>query len=363
MSLDFTPATNTPPALAEARRQMEICNACRYCEGFCSVFPAMTLHRTFADGDMVQLANLCHNCQGCYHACQYTAPHEFDLNLPRALAEARVESWDRFIKPAGFARAFQIHGTAIAGLIVISTALMFWAIAAFRPDSGDGFYAYMAHNLMVAIFAPAFLAPLVIIALGVRDYWRTVGGAPVKLSHLTSSLVDAGRMRNLGGGAQGACNYEKGDRPSAGRRHAHQAMMWGFVLCFAATSSGTIMHYVFDWPAPYGFWTPPKLLGVPGGILMVLGGAGLVALKLRADPNLGAPARWGGEMAFVLLLIAVALTGLVLYAATGTTWVGPLLAIHLATVLTLFLLMPYSKMVHGAFRLAALVRDAQTRKD
>jgi citrate/tricarballylate utilization protein len=23
----------------EARRQMEICNACRYCEGYCAVFP------------------------------------------------------------------------------------------------------------------------------------------------------------------------------------------------------------------------------------------------------------------------------------------------------------------------------------
>ena len=25
---------------AEVGRQMQICNACRYCEGFCAVFPA-----------------------------------------------------------------------------------------------------------------------------------------------------------------------------------------------------------------------------------------------------------------------------------------------------------------------------------
>ena len=27
--------------LAEAERQLDICNACRYCEGYCAVFPAL----------------------------------------------------------------------------------------------------------------------------------------------------------------------------------------------------------------------------------------------------------------------------------------------------------------------------------
>ena len=76
-------------AMQEARREMEICNACRYCEGYCAVFPAMTLHRSFADGDLNYLANLCHGCRGCYYACQYAPPHEFGINLPRTLAEVR----------------------------------------------------------------------------------------------------------------------------------------------------------------------------------------------------------------------------------------------------------------------------------
>ena len=49
------------PAIDEARRQVEICNACRYCEGYCSVFPAMTRQAEFAAGDITHLANLCHN--------------------------------------------------------------------------------------------------------------------------------------------------------------------------------------------------------------------------------------------------------------------------------------------------------------
>ena len=35
-------------AEAEVARVMQICNACRYCEGFCAVFPAMTRRIEFA---------------------------------------------------------------------------------------------------------------------------------------------------------------------------------------------------------------------------------------------------------------------------------------------------------------------------
>ena len=55
------PEINNRPAggaetLAEARRTMETCNACRYCEGFCPVFPAMELRRAFSDADLGYLA-------------------------------------------------------------------------------------------------------------------------------------------------------------------------------------------------------------------------------------------------------------------------------------------------------------------
>ncbi|QYK42115.1 MAG: tricarballylate utilization 4Fe-4S protein TcuB [Paracoccaceae bacterium] len=354
MSLDLSTLTPTE----EARRQIEICNACRYCEGFCAVFPAMTRQKAFSDGDLTQLANLCHNCRGCYYACQYTAPHEFALNIPAALAEVRVESWERLARPQALARLFQTHGVAVAGLLVVVLAWFFWALFAWRPDTGAGFYAHLAHNTMVAIFAPAFLAPLALIALSIRDFWREVGGGQVRLAHLVTALSGAARMKNLSGGHGEGCNFENGDRFSDRRRVFHQLMMYGFLLCFASTASATVMHYALGWEAPYPLWSLPKLFGVPGGVMMVAGTIGLVRLKLAADPELGAARVWGAEMAFVLLLGLVALTGLALYAATGTGIVGPLLALHLASVMVLFLLMPYSKMVHGFYRLAALVAEA-----
>lgn len=365
MSLDVTlqtdPGAISDDPVTEARRQIEICNACRYCEGFCSVFPAITRQKVFADGDITQLANLCHNCRGCYYSCQYTAPHEFDLNLPAALASARVDSWERLAWPGGFARRFQSHGSAIAAAMVVGTALMFFAIAAL-PGEGEGFYAWLSHGAMVAIFTPAFLLPLFAIGISLKRYWREIGGTTLSWADLRAATLSAGRMKNLSGGQGQGCNFEKEDRYSDARRHVHQAVMYGFLLCFASTSAGTVLHYVFDAQAPYGIWSLPKLLGLPGGVLMVAGCAGMIALKRKADPALGAPGRASGEHAFIWLLGIVAMSGLVLYGVRGTSLTGAILALHLGCVLTLFPLMPYSKMAHGFYRFAALLRDAQQKR-
>ena len=71
---------------SEVARQMQICNACRYCEGYCAVFPAMARRLEFGKADIHYLANLCHNCGACLHACQYAPPHEFAVNVPQAMA-------------------------------------------------------------------------------------------------------------------------------------------------------------------------------------------------------------------------------------------------------------------------------------
>jgi len=348
--------------IEEARRQAEICNACRYCEGYCSVFPALHAKRAFSDGDITQLANLCHNCRGCYYACQYTAPHEFALNLPNALAEVRQDSWKALAWPRGFAHLFDRSGMAIGVGLVLAFTLMFAFAQALRPEAGEGFYAYMSHGVMVAIFAPAFLLPLVAVGVALRAYWRAVGGGPLTFADIRAACVAAGRMKNLDGGHGDGCNFEDEDRFTQARRHFHQATLYGFLLCFASTTSGTILHYGFGLEAPYGPLSLPKLLGVPGGVLLCVGTAGLAWLKTRADRALGAPSAWGGEMAFVLLLFAVSATGLGLYAATGSGAVGWLLPLHLGTVLTFFLLTPYSKMAHGFFRMAALTKAAAARR-
>ena len=43
----------------------------------------------FSDGDLNYLANLCHSCGACYTDCQFSPPHEFNVNVPKTLAIAR----------------------------------------------------------------------------------------------------------------------------------------------------------------------------------------------------------------------------------------------------------------------------------
>ena len=180
MSLDVTLLTDLETLscapMDEARRQVGICNACRYCEGCCAVFPAITRPKTLADGDLTQLANLCDNCRGCHYACQYSEPHAFALNLPRALAEVRTESWNRFVWPGALGGLFQRSGVALAAALVAGIAALFLAVLAL-PGGGEGFYAYLGHSMMVMIFAPAFLLPLAAMAMSLRAFWREVGGA------------------------------------------------------------------------------------------------------------------------------------------------------------------------------------------
>ena len=142
--------------IEEARRQVEICNACRYCEGYCSVFPEIHSKRAFSDADITHLANLCHNCRGCYFACQYVAPHEFNLNLPGALAQVRQQSWENYAWPRPVSKLFQKNGVAIAIFTLLAFAIVFWVAQALPNPDGLGFYAEISHAVMVAIFGPAF---------------------------------------------------------------------------------------------------------------------------------------------------------------------------------------------------------------
>lgn len=349
--------------IQEARRQVEICNACRYCEGYCSVFPSMHANRSFTDGDVTQLANLCHGCRGCYYACQYTAPHEFDLNLPKALAEVRQDSWEEFACPQSVAKHFQKSGMLIAIATFIGFALLFAASRWMGQSSGEGFYAVISHNLMVAIFTPAFVFPLVSIGVSLRRYWSATGGKRIVLHDIKEAFTAVTTMRNLAGGHGEGCNYEDEDRFTSARRIAHQLVLFGFLLCFASTCAGTIMHYFLGMHAPHSFWSLPKLLGVPGGVLLTFGSIWMVALKCRADPKLGAVSAWGGEIAFIGLLGFIAFSGLALYVLGTTEMMPTVLALHLGAVLSFFLLTPYTKMAHGFYRLAALVRDAQRLRD
>jgi citrate/tricarballylate utilization protein len=357
--------------LEEADRLMTVCNSCRYCEGLCAVFPAMEMRRSFSDGDLNYLANLCHSCGACYTDCQFSPPHEFNFNVPQTLAIARNESYAAYAWPQAFSGVFARNGLAISLIAALSVAVFIFGFAAFTDrqvllgiHTGPGaFYKLMPHNAMAALFGAAFLYAMVALIMGVRAFWRDIGepvGMKTDAKSLLQAIRDAGELRYLDGGGVGCFNED--DHPTDRRKIYHHLTFYGFGLCFAATCVATLYHYLFAREAPYAWWDLPVVLGTLGGIGLLIGPAGLLIEKSKRDPVLVDEARMGMDVAFIAMLLLTSLTGIALLLLRDTAAMGPLLALHLGVVFALFITMPYGKFVHGIYRFAALVRYARERQ-
>ena len=347
----------------EVARVMTICNACRYCEGFCAVFPAMTRRLEFPAGDVNYLANLCHNCGACYHACQYAPPHEFSLNVPRAMARVRADTYSHYAWPAGFGALYRRNGLVLALALAAGLALFVALLLASRgalqhaPMAGN-FYAILPHGAMVPLFTAPFAWAALALAIGVRRFWRDVSPGRIVAPAAVEAAHDALSLRYLdGGGDRAGCN-EADDAFTPVRRRFHHLTFYGFLACFAATASATIEHYVFGVHAPYPVASAPVLLGTFGGLALLVGPAGLLWLNLRRHPETGEPSQRPMDRGFIALLLVTSATGLALLLGRDTGAMGLLLALHLGAVMALFVTLPYGKFAHGVYRSAALLKYA-----
>ena len=352
---------------AEVARQMQICNACRYCEGFCAVFPAMTRRLEFAKADIHYLANLCHNCGACLHACQYAPPHEFAVNVPQAMAQVRGQTYADYAWPTALGALYKRNGLTVALALAAGLALFLILAMALKGDLlhaplAGNFYAIFPHNLLVGLFAPIFLFAVLALAMGVRRFWRDVSPAQTitptpAFGALGQAARDALLLTNLGGGQGQGCNNED-DAWTLARRRFHHACFYGFMLCFAATCVATLYHYALGWHAPYALTSLPVLLGTAGGLGLLVGPAGLFWLHLRRHPMQSDPAQKPMDLGFIALLFFTSLTGLALLFWRDSAAMGLLLAVHLGVVMALFATLPYGKFAHGVFRSAALLKNA-----
>jgi citrate/tricarballylate utilization protein len=353
-------------AVGEVARQMQICNACRYCETFCAVFPAMTRRLDFATADVHYLANLCHNCGACLHACQYAPPHEFAVNVPRAMAQVRRATYEEFAWPRALGALYRRNGTVLALATAGGLALFLVLVLALRgtllhaPLAGD-FYAVFPHNMLVTLFGLAFGWAVLALAVGAARFWRGESPGPVGAGAAKEATRNVLALTYLDGGHGDGCN-EQDDRFTLARRRFHHLTFYGFLLCFASTSVATLYHYLLGSPAPYPVASLPVILGTLGGIGLLAGPAGLLWLNQRRHPLHGDPQQRPMDRAFIVLLFATSLTGLALLALRDTGAMALLLAVHLGTVLALFLTLPYGKFAHAVYRSAALLKWAVERR-
>jgi citrate/tricarballylate utilization protein len=320
----------------------------------------MTRRLAFTHHDVHYLANLCHNCGACLHACQYAPPHDFDLNVPRTMARVRATTYETHAWPPALGALYRRNGLTVAVALAAALALFLVLAAAMKgslwhePLAGD-FYQVFPHNLMVALFGPVFLFALLALGMGVRRFWREQAPGAVSAPAATEAAHDALRLKYLDGGHGEGC-HDEDDAFTQRRRRAHHLTFYGFMLCLAATAVGTLYHYSFGWVAPYAYTSLPKLLGTVGGVMLALGTLGLWRLNLRRPALHGDPAQRPMDRGFIALLFLTAVTGLVLTLLRDTSALALLLAVHLGCVMALFLTLPYGKFAHAAYRVAALLK-------
>ena len=129
----------------------------------------------------------------------------------------------------------------------------------------------------------------------------------------------------------------------------------------AQTCVATFYDYALGLIAPYPLLSLPVVLGTTGGIGLLIGPAGLIWLKLKTDSEVMPKDSQAMDYAFLWSLFLISLTGLLLLIVRETSAMGIMLVIHLGFVLGFFVLLPYSKFVHGFYRFAALIRFAETK--
>lgn len=357
-----------PPADAIARGQhaMTVCNACRYCEQYCPVFPAMERRLVFSPGDLAYLANLCHNCGECLYACQYAPPHKFAINVPQTMAQLRVESFRAHAWPRWAGTLLARQRPITAGVLSLAMAALVWALAVAGGASPAGwhgapgdFYGVLPHEVLVGLFGAVGLFVLVALGMSGARFMVAIGPAPDVAAPGTAwatAIKAALTLEHLHGGGVDCVQAEESRTPW--RRWFHHCTFYGFLLCLASTSVAALYHVGFGWIAPYPVFSLPVVLGVIGGIGLVAGPVGLLAQRGSRDHALTDQSQEALDRSFLLLLLLTALSGLALLAWRGSGAMAIWLALHLGSVLALFITLPYGKFVHGFYRVVALARHA-----
>jgi citrate/tricarballylate utilization protein len=355
--------------VADASRQLSICNSCRYCEGLCAVFPALERRSQLELSDISQLANLCHDCRACFDGCMYTPPHPFAINVPEVLTRVRLADYGSLTWPARVPRIFSGWIGVFSGGII--SLLVVWAVAIahagfsnlFRaPDTPQAPYRLIPYGLLLVLILLPTVYSVAIMALAGRSYWRQIGGAPdgVRGRDLRRAISNAVTLRYLRGGGN-ECYYPDSETPSAGRRRLHMVLVGGLLLCLVSTSSAAVLQDVLGSQPPYPWLSAPVITGTVGGFCIVIGCLGLLILKARSSADSNVRDMTIKDHGLLVALTFLALSGLATLLTRSTAAFGAVFLCHLAAILLTFALAPYSKLVHVVFRFLALIRDETER--
>lgn len=346
----------------ETQRQLTICNGCRYCEGFCAVWDAMERRSDFGKSDVKYLANLCHDCRDCYYACPYTPPHEYRINIPRIFSSVRLETYSEYAWPGA---SILMHRPISATILLESASILLMLLFVYMVNGLPGllvahssFYDVIpeAHIDAIGLSLGAYV--IAVWLIGLFKFWKDIYGSPkgfLNFKALLGGSFEALTHKWFRGGGAG-CDYPS-ERGSYARLPLHSMAFLGFLATLIATIIAAIYERFLLFSPPYSLTSLPVLFGAIGGGAIVLGSVALIHLKGRSARNLAERKMLQLDYAFIAVLGLAAITGLLTLILRESSIMGLVFAVHMGTVLALFLATPYGKFVHVVYRFAALVKN------
>jgi quinone-modifying oxidoreductase subunit QmoC len=138
------------------------------------------------------------------------------------------------------------------------------------------------------------------------------------------------------------------------RATPHMMVLYSFIGLFIVTSIGFIMLYIAKSPGPYSQLNPVKWLANISGVALVIGSALMIKNRLdKKDDQVTSYKDW-----FILgVVFALGLTGMLTEMARLAHMAYTanfFYFLHLIAIFNLFAFLPFSKMAHLVYRLAAM---------
>lgn len=373
---------------------MRQCMQCATCSAVCELtpedapFPRKEMlwaqwgltHRLLVDVDLW----LCHEC----HDCTVRCPR--DARPGDVMAALRQECVSHYSWPRSLAR-WAARPAGLVGIVLGAAALLAgaaygWEAAgataaelagAGLPGAGPRialpFSPRLPHGLLGVLFSALLLLDITVLGLGAARYWRALLGA-TRAARAGKTATGWGQSLRVVLGRVGwhedfgRCQTERG------RKLGHSLVVYGMlglVLVDLWVVTARYNPLLTGLVYPLGLADPWKLMANLAGVALGLG------CVMMAVERWGRPGRWFaperapgghrprpapsgayGDWLLLALLLTVTLTGFVteaLHFARMDPTRQVAYGVHLVSVMTLLLVLPYSKLAHLAYRTVALV--------
>ncbi len=296
----------------------------------------------------------CHFCNDCTVRCPR------DARPGEVLQGIRSRIIEKQSVPRWLGRLF---GTARwSWVLLLGAPLLLWLAILYAvnglavPDVPAGKLNYgevVPHWLLYLVFFPLAGFVVAVTAMGASKFWTSLQGAERRrgsfLANLAPVLWEIATHRRFG-----KC------RAASGRKWGHFWLVWGFVAALVATTLAVVALYALD-HYPLELTHPFKWVGNIAAVMLVVGGLLILGERLKEDSSLGnSTAVDNFFLALVLVVVfSGVLTELGRFAFRPGLAVG-IYVIHLASIFTLFLSLPYSKFAHIVYRTLAMVHERMT---